>query len=69
VRQAISVNQPTRVVLNHVDLIDASARGNLTQRAADYIGWVESEIDHPVDLVGLGPDHLAVAHAREAARP
>ncbi len=59
VRQAIAVNRPTMLVLNHVDHIDASsARGTLTEPAQQFVGRVAADINRPIDLVGLGPDLL-----------
>jgi adenylosuccinate synthase len=59
VRRAIAVNQPSSIVLNHVDYIDAAtADGALTPRAAAFVRDVEAAIDRPIDLVGLGPASL-----------
>jgi adenylosuccinate synthase len=59
VRQAIAVNRPTTVVLNHVDYVDTtSTASSLSPRAVGFVGWVESEIGTRVDLIGLGPDVL-----------
>jgi adenylosuccinate synthase len=63
VRRAISVNQPTSIVMNHVDLVDAAAAGGdeLTPKAAGFVRWAAEEIGQPIDLVGLGPDVLISA--------
>ena len=58
VRAAIGVNQPSAVVLNHVDYIDAAARGGLTAAASAFVEGVGAEIGRAPDYVGLGPDAL-----------
>jgi adenylosuccinate synthase len=66
VRDAIAVNQPTSMVLNHVDHVDAAAtNGILTERARDFVQRTSRAIDHHIDLVGLGPDLLVPCGARE----
>lgn len=59
VRQAIACNQPTMIVLNHLDHVDATcAQGALTERAARFVDEVAASIGQPVDLVGIGPESL-----------
>lgn len=48
VQQAITSNNPTKIVLNHLDYIREEDR-------KDYVKWIESEIQHKVDYVGLDP--------------
>ena len=56
VQRAIAVNQPTLIVLNHLDHIDARCReAGLTSRARAFIGTVSEQIDANVDLAGVGP--------------
>lgn len=64
VREAITVNNPSMIVLNHLDYVDAAAAVGLTDRAAEFVEWVAEGIGRPVDLVGLGPDTLAEAAHR-----
>jgi adenylosuccinate synthase len=67
VRQAIAANQPTMIVLNHLDYVDRRVRyGELTTRAEEFLDRVEAEIERPIDLVGLGPDSLVPCRARQA---
>jgi adenylosuccinate synthase len=67
VLRAISVNRPSCVVLNHLDQVDASVRGEvLTDRANGYVDWVARTIGRSIDLVGTGPDQLVSSVAREA---
>ncbi|TSA19013.1 MAG: hypothetical protein D4R74_00310 [Betaproteobacteria bacterium] len=60
VRQAIACNNPTTIVLNHVDYVDASCGTGmvLTKRAAKFIKDVEQAIGSRVTQVGIGPDSL-----------
>lgn len=61
VLQAMMVNRPTRVVLNHVDYVDASCLGAeaLSPRASQFIDRVESLISRPVDYIGVSPSTMA----------
>lgn len=69
VRRALAVNQPSLVVLNHVDYVDAVASsGNLTDKASAFVEDVSNAIDRRIDLVGLGPDSLVAAHCVTATR-
>jgi adenylosuccinate synthase len=58
VREAIIANNPSLIVLNHVDQIDAAAQHGLTTRAESFVADVCDKIGHPIDLVGIGPDLL-----------
>jgi len=60
VRQAILYNSPTRIVLNHIDQVDAACTRAecLTSRANNFFRSVELSIDMRIDFVGLGSDHL-----------
>jgi adenylosuccinate synthase len=60
VRQAIMANQPSRVVLNHLDYIDISCRHKqaLTEKAAAFVSDVESFIERKIDYFGFGPAFL-----------
>jgi len=55
VQAAIEVNQPTKLVLNHVDYVDSHCRDlcALTPKAANFVKEVESKIDRSIDLVGF----------------
>jgi len=57
VRQAIIVNQPTCVVLNHLDHIDASCgRLNmLTNKTFEFVDEVGLLIEEQIDYFGFGP--------------
>ncbi len=64
VRQAIAVNQPSTIVLNHVDLIDAAAQDAILSEAAQtFVDQVSDGIGQPIDLVGLGPAILVPARS------
>jgi adenylosuccinate synthase len=61
VRRAIRVNQPSIIVLNHVDYIDAQCADSrlLTSTARAAVDEISFEIGQPIDLVGVGPSALA----------
>jgi adenylosuccinate synthase len=54
VRRAIMINQPTRIVLNHLDYVDWSVRdGVLTDRARKFVKKVEDAIGRRTDWLGV----------------
>jgi adenylosuccinate synthase len=56
VRGAIEVNRPTRIVMNHLDHVDAlCAKGVLTERAASFVSGIARSIGRSIDLCGFGP--------------
>ena len=66
VREAIIANNPSVIVLNHIDYVDAAASGGVTDRASEFLTDVEARIGRRIDLLGLGPDILIAAHDRGA---
>ena len=60
VKQAIAYNAPTRIVLNHVDHIDADCESKplLTSRALDFVSHVERSIGQQISLLGTGASTL-----------
>lgn len=60
VRQAIMVNRPTKIVLNHLDYIDAScfASNELSEKTTFFVHKIESLIDSSVDYLGFSPSSL-----------
>ena len=57
VRQAIMVNRPTRIVLNHLDYVDSSCRHSnaLSKKSSHFVEEVESQINMSFDYLGFGP--------------
>jgi adenylosuccinate synthase len=57
VRSAIAANNPTLIVMNHIDYVDArcSTLGTTTDKARTFIRETGEEIGAPIGLVGLGP--------------
>ena len=59
VRRAIQANQPTRIVLNHLDYVDPKVRDrSLTAKARAFVERVEADIGRCVDWLGIGPDMM-----------
>lgn len=60
VREAISVNKPTKIILNHLDYIDRGIYGKnvLNKRTNRFIDYIEQEIKKKVDFVGTSEDLL-----------
>ncbi len=69
VRQAIAVNRPTRIAMNHLDYIDArcAAENELSKKVLRFLDEVETAIHVPIDYVGLGPSSL-LGRSRESVR-
>lgn len=68
VRQAIKANAPTRIILNHLDYIDARVfeSTRISERIRNYVDRVSTCIGHPIREIGTGPKTLTnVSHARE----
>jgi adenylosuccinate synthase len=56
VRRALAANNPSRLVLNHLDYIDPRIRvGTITAKARRFVEKIERDIDRRVDWVGTGP--------------
>jgi adenylosuccinate synthase len=59
VRRAIQANQPTRIVLNHLDYVDLRVRDrSLTAKAQAFVETIEEGIGHRVDWLGIGPGQM-----------
>jgi adenylosuccinate synthase len=59
VRRAIQTNQPSRIVLNHLDYIDPRVRdGSLTAKARLFVEKIEADIGRQVDWLGTGPGEV-----------
>jgi adenylosuccinate synthase len=61
--RAIRVNQPSHIVLNHVDHFDARclALGEVTDRARREVNAIAASLDSPITHIGVGPAHLQMA--------
>ncbi|MBN1293737.1 MAG: adenylosuccinate synthetase [Candidatus Latescibacteria bacterium] len=57
VRQAILTNNPTSIVLNHLDYIDARCcmDNHLTEKVCDYVRNIENLIGCSINFFGIGP--------------
>jgi len=77
VRRAIAANNPTKIVLNHLDYVDPSVKTDtMCPRAVSFIEKVEREIGQPIDWIGPDPekivprsdftDHVAAADSEPA---
>jgi adenylosuccinate synthase len=59
VRRAIAVNNPSQIVLNHVDYVDAEVReGHFTNFARNFVRNIEETIDRKLSWLGTGPASL-----------
>jgi adenylosuccinate synthase len=57
--RAVQTNNPTRIVLNHLDYIDPMVRdGCLTGKALAFVEKVEAGIERRVDWLGVGPGQV-----------
>jgi adenylosuccinate synthase len=61
-RRAIMINQPTRIVLNHLDYVDWTVReGLLSEKAQRFVAWVEREIGRRTDWLGTDERHFVAS--------
>lgn len=60
VRQAIALNAPRHLVMNHLDYIDheCCVTGAITERINEFLTGAEAQIGAPIDFVGVGPETL-----------
>lgn len=60
VRQAIMINQPTHIVMNHLDYIDSSCAmsNHPSEKVNHFIRNVESMIGAEIDYLGFSPASL-----------
>jgi adenylosuccinate synthase len=65
VRKAVAINQPTSLVLNHVDYLDAqcAASRTVTPKAWQRIRQIEGAISRPIDYFGISRDPWFVARS------
>lgn len=57
VKQAISVNQPSKIILNHMDYVDRTLyeRKELTEKAGIFLQNIETAIERKIDFIGVSP--------------
>jgi len=62
VNMAIMANQPTRIVLNHLDYIDVqcSVSNALTNKSSKVIDEIEYLIKRKIDHLGFGPSSIVM---------
>ncbi|HZW24013.1 MAG TPA: adenylosuccinate synthetase [Gallionella sp.] len=60
VRQSIAVNNPSRIVLNHLDYVDANCAvsNSLTEHAARFVQAVETSVGREIGYFGFSPNSL-----------
>lgn len=61
VLDAIKLNRPSRIVLNHVDYVDVTCRDSdsFTEKAQRFVEQVEHAIGSKIDYVGCGPASIS----------
>jgi adenylosuccinate synthase len=60
VRNAITTNAPTKIVLNHIDYLSAKISRTPTINIMTFIHGVERSLRCPIDLLGFGPGDVRV---------
>lgn len=59
VTMAITTNQPTRIVFNHLDYVDYDSQSSgLTNKVMEYCKEIECKICRKIDLIGVGNNKL-----------
>jgi adenylosuccinate synthase len=58
--QAIIANSPTKIILNHIDYIDALCSNSdfPSEKINNFIHQVERAINAPIDYIGLSPSSI-----------
>ncbi len=66
VRQAILVNKPTTIVLNHLDYVDAASRelNALTFKSSAFVEDLERSLQCHIGYFGFGPSSLVAREKR-----
>lgn len=66
VKQAIQVNRPNIIVMNHVDYIDYSCHDTdrISDAVLDFAAHVSDEIGQDIDYLGTGKAHLVKIERR-----
>jgi len=62
VRMAIMANQPTRIILNHLDYIDfqCSVSNTLSNKSLKFVDDIECLIKRRIDSMGFGPASIVM---------
>jgi adenylosuccinate synthase len=59
VRRAIAANNPSRIVLNHLDYVDPAVKsGVMTPKTKLFVEKIERDIEQRVDWLGVGPGRV-----------
>jgi adenylosuccinate synthase len=68
VRRAIICNGPDKIVLNHLDHVDATLAGlsSMSPKASQFVRDVEERIGQRIDFVGTGPTDIIQLPIHEA---
>ncbi len=59
VRRAISINKPTRIVLNHLDYIHLSEEPLFSSKIGHFVKFVEKSTGSGISFFGFGPDMVS----------
>ena len=59
VKEAIIVNAPSRLVLNHLDYLSSAVPVYEDIKCKNFIENIELEIDRKIDLLGYGPENVS----------
>jgi len=67
VRSAIAANNPTKIVMNHVDYIGKKTQlGDRTSSVAKFVSHVENQIGRPIDILGFSVFDIVSARSVNA---
>jgi adenylosuccinate synthase len=56
VKQSVRTNQPTTVVLNHLDYVTpCSSQNDLNSKLSGFVSYVEYSVGRRIDYLGFGP--------------
>ena len=60
VRNAIVVNKPTNIIMNHVDYLCLKNDSKFKSKVANFINEVERSINRKINFIGLGQDSVII---------
>ncbi len=60
VKEAIKANNPTKIVMNHLDYIDKNVekRNNITEKIIQFINNIENTLGKDIDFMGFSPKNI-----------
>ena len=62
VKKAILYNNPTKIVLNHLDYIDYYTCADVSIKQLEFIHEIEKQINHKIEYIGTNPQKIYTSY-------